>query len=88
MCALLPIRAENAENAENGSQLVETLNADLRRPERHAGAVALVEHPVRELATEVRPLVCIDAAQRFAAAKWRDLQRSPEQRMPPVGDRR
>lgn len=70
MCASLPIRAERGEN---GSEFVETLNADLGRSERHARAVAGVEHPVRELAAKIRPLVRIDARQCLAAAERRDL---------------
>jgi hypothetical protein len=85
LCASLPIRAEQRENA---GKLVETLDADLGLPERHARAVALVEHPVRQLAAKVRPFVRVDARQFLAAPKRRDLQRPPEQRMPTIGDRR
>jgi hypothetical protein len=48
--------------------------------QRHSGAVALVEHPVRQLATKIRPLVRINARQFLAASESADLQRSPEQR--------
>jgi hypothetical protein len=85
LCASLPIRAERRQN---GRQLIETLDADLGPPERHARAIAGVKHPVRELAAKIRSLVRIDARQRLAAAKRRDLQRSPEQWMPGVGNRR
>lgn len=85
MCASLPIRAERREN---GSEFVETLNADLGLSERHARAVAGVKHPVRELAAKVRPFVRIDERQVLAATKRRDMQRASEQRMPAVGDRR
>ena len=71
-----------AERRKNGGKFVEPLDADLGRPERHAGAVALVEHPVRQLAAKIRPLVRVDARQFLAAPERRDLQRPPEQRMP------
>ena len=82
MCASLPRRAECGEH---GGQLVERLDADLRRPERHTDAIALVEHPVRQLAAQIRPLLRVDARQRLAAPERRDLQRSSEQRMPTIG---
>ena len=85
MCARLPIRAEQSKH---GGQFVEPLDADLRRAERHAGAVAFVEHPVRQLAAQIRPLVRVDARQLLAAPERRDLQRPPEQRMPTIGNRR
>ena len=85
LCASLPIRTERCENV---GELVETLNADLGRPERHAGTVALVEHPIRQLAAKVRPLVRVNARQFLATPKRRDLQHPPEQRMPTIGDRR
>ncbi len=66
MCAVAPIRTERRQNAD---KLVETLDADLGRPERHAGAVALIEHPIWQLAAQTRPLVRIDARQFLAAAK-------------------
>jgi hypothetical protein len=66
MCAPLPIRTERCQNA---GELTETLNADLGRPKRHARAVALVEHPIRQLSAKVRPLVRVDARQVFAATK-------------------
>ena len=84
LCASLPIRIERRENV---GEFVETLNADLGRPERHAGAVALVEHPIRQLAAEIRPLVRVDACQFLAATKRRYLQLPPEPRVPTVGDR-
>jgi hypothetical protein len=77
-----------AEQSKHGGQLVEPVDADLRSAERHADAIAFVEHPVRQLAAQIRPLVRIDARQRFAAPERRDLQRSSEQRMPTVGNGR
>jgi hypothetical protein len=77
-----------AERLKHGGQFVEPVDADLRRTERHAGAIACVEHPVRQLAAQIRPLLCVDAAQRLAAPERRDLQRAAEQRMPAVGNRR
>jgi hypothetical protein len=65
-CASLPIRAEQREN---GGKLVEALDADLGLPKRHARAVALVKHPIRQFAAKVRPLVRVDARQFLAAAK-------------------
>jgi hypothetical protein len=59
-------------------------DADLRRTETHAGAVALVEHPVRKLAGEVPPLIRVDASQILAAPVPRHLQCPVEQRMPTV----
>jgi hypothetical protein len=85
LCASLPIRSERRENS---GKLVEALNADLRRPERHAGAVAFVKHPVRQLTAKVRPLIGVDASQILAAPEWRYLQRSPEQRVPTIRNRR
>lgn len=72
MCAPLPIRAERREN---GSEFVETLNADFGLPERHARAVPSVKHPVREFAAKVRSFVRVDERQVLAATKRRDLQR-------------
>lgn len=66
MCALRPIRTERRENTR---QLVETFDADLGLPERHARAVALVKHPVRQLTAKVRPLIRVDARQLLAAAE-------------------
>ncbi|WP_247973406.1 hypothetical protein [Bradyrhizobium sp. 195] len=54
------------ERRKNRSKLVETLDADLRLPERHAGAVAFVKHPVRQLTAKVRPLIRVDARQILA----------------------
>jgi hypothetical protein len=85
LCSSLPIRSERREN---GSKLVETLDTDLRQPERHAGAVAFVKHPVRQLTAKVRPLIRVDARQILAAPEWRYLQGSPEQRVPRIRDRR
>ena len=58
MCVLLPIRAEQRED---DSEFVEAFNADLGRSERHGRAVALVEHPVRQLATKIGPFLRVDA---------------------------
>jgi hypothetical protein len=77
-----------AERSKHGGKLVEPVDADLRQPERHADAVAFVEHPVRQLAAKIRPFVRVDARQRLAASEWRDLQRSTEQRMPTIGNGR
>jgi hypothetical protein len=66
LCASLPIRPERSEN---GREFVETLNVDLGRPERHTHAVALVEHPIGQLAAKVRPLVRVDACQFLAATE-------------------
>jgi len=82
---LLAIRAERRKNS---GKLVEPLDADLGLPERHARAVALVEHPIWQLAAKVRPLIRVDARQFLAAAKRRNLQRPSEQWMPTIGDRR
>jgi hypothetical protein len=85
LCSSLPIRSERREN---GSKLVEALDTDLRQPKRHAGAVAFVKHPVRQLAAKVGPLIRVDACQILATTEWRYLQRSPEQRVPRIRDRR
>jgi IS66 Orf2 like protein len=74
-----------AEESKHRGQLIKPGDADLWRAERHAGAIALVEHPVRQLAAQIRPLLRVDARQRLAAPERRDLQRSPEQRMPTIG---
>jgi hypothetical protein len=84
LCAPHSSRAERSENA---SKLVEPINTDLRRPERHSSAVDLVEHPIRQLSAKVRPFVRVDARQILAATKRRDLQCLPGQRMPAIGDR-
>ena len=85
VCA--PLRCAPS-SSKHGGQLVEPLDADLRRPERHADAIAFVEHPVRQLAAQIRPLLRVDARQRLAAPERRDLQRSSEQRMPAIGNGR
>jgi len=66
LCASLSIRADSREYS---GQFVEPVDADLRRPERHARAVGWVEHPIREFATKVRTLIRVDARQLFAAPK-------------------
>jgi hypothetical protein len=76
LCASFPIRADQREYA---GKLVETLDAYLRLAERHARAVALVKHPIRQLAAKVRPFIRVNARQFLATAKRRDLQRPPEQ---------
>jgi len=58
LCAALPIRAECSKHA---GKFVEPLDADLRRPELNTDSVAFVEHPVRQLATKIVPLMRIDA---------------------------
>jgi hypothetical protein len=85
LCAPLPIRAECSKHA---GKLAEPLDADLRRPELHAGAVAFVEHPVRQLAAKIRPFMRVYAGQCLAASKWGHLERPPEQWMPAIGNRR
>jgi len=85
LCASLPSRAEQRKYA---GKLVETLDADLGWAERHARAVALVKHPIRQLAAKVRPFIRVNARQFLATAKRRSLQRPPEQRVPAIGDRR
>lgn len=85
MCPRGPIPVEQVEN---DGKLVEPLDADLRQPQRHAGAIALIEHPIRQFAAEVRPLIRIDARQLLAAPKRRHPEGPPKQRMPTVGDRR
>ncbi len=67
MCAPLPSRAEQRENA---GKLVETLDAYLGLAERHARAVALVEHPIRQLAAKVGSFMRVNAHQFLAAAEW------------------
>lgn len=78
----------HAEESKHRGQLAEPVDADLRRTERHADAIAFVEHPVRQLAAQIRPLERVDARQRLAAPERRDLQCSSEQRMPAVGNGR
>jgi hypothetical protein len=70
LCSALPIRTERRQNA---GELIQTLYVDLGWPQRHAGAIALIEHPVRQLAANVRSFVCVYARQFLAAAKRRDL---------------
>ncbi|MER8716708.1 hypothetical protein, partial [Mesorhizobium sp. M1295] len=74
--------AIRAERRQDDRQLIETLDADFGSPERHARAVAGVEHPIREFAAKVRTLLRVDARQRLPTTKWRNLQRAPKQRMP------
>ena len=78
----------HAEESKNRGQLIKPSDADLRSAERHDDAIAFVEHPVRQLAAQIRPLVRVDARQRLAAPERRDLQRAGEQWMPPIGNRR
>jgi hypothetical protein len=75
LCSALPIRTERRQNP---GELVQTLYADLRLPQRHAGAIALIEHPVRQLAAKVRSFVRVYARQILPAAKPRHLQASSE----------
>ena len=74
MCAPISIPVEQGEN---DGKLVEPLDADLRQPERHAGAIALIKHPIRQLAAEVRPFIRIDARQLLAAPKRRHPEGPP-----------
>jgi hypothetical protein len=78
----------HTEQSQRRGQLVEPGDADLRRAERHADAISFVEHPIRQLAAQIRPLARVDARQRLAAPERRDLQRAAEQRMPTVGNGR
>jgi hypothetical protein len=66
LCASLPIRSDYRQD---GDKFVQALNADLGQPERHAGAVAFVEHPGRQLTAKIRPLVRVDARQILAASE-------------------
>jgi DNA helicase II / ATP-dependent DNA helicase PcrA len=68
LCNSLTIRTERCENA---GELVETLNADLGRPERHARAIALVEHPIRQLAAKVTR--CNIPFVKFGGLKFLDV---------------
>jgi hypothetical protein len=61
------------EQGENGSQFSETLEADLGCAERHAPAINLIEHPVRQLPAQPRALGRIDARQILATPMWGDL---------------
>jgi hypothetical protein len=47
-----------------------------------------IQHPVRQLAAEIRPLVGVDEFHLLAAPVRRDPQRSTEQGMPRVSDAR
>ena len=85
MCAPISIRSERRQD---GCKLFEAFDADLRQPQRHAGAIPFVEHPVRQLAAKIRPLVGVDARQILAAPERRHPQRPPEQRVPGIGDPR
>jgi hypothetical protein len=76
------------EQVENESKLVEPRDADLRRPQRHAGAIALIKHPIRQLAAKIGPFIRIEARQLLAAPKRRHPECPPKQRMPTIGDRR
>ncbi len=85
MCALLPIRTQCREHA---GELVEPLDTDLGQPKRHTNAIAFVEHPIWQFTAKVRPLVSIDARQCLAAPESGHLQRTSEQRMPAIDNRR
>jgi hypothetical protein len=67
-------------------ELDQTFDADLRPAQGHSRAVALIEHPGRQLAAKVSPLVGVDALQVFPASMRRYLQRFPKQRMPGIRD--
>ncbi len=75
-------------NARTLASSLRPSNADFSRPTRHACAVALVEHPIRQLTAKVRPFVRVDARQFLAATKRRDLHSPPVKWMPTIGDRR
>ncbi len=75
MCAPISIRSERRQD---GRKLFEAFDADLRQPQRHAGAIAFVEHPIGKLAAKIRPLVRVDAREVLAAPERRHLQRPPE----------
>jgi hypothetical protein len=64
-----------AARSQNGGEFIQGCDADLRRAEAHAGAIALVEHPVWQLAGEVRPFIRIDAGQVLATPVARYLKR-------------
>lgn len=76
------------ERRQQPAKLMQSLQANLRRAERHAAAVGFVEHPVRQLTAKVRALVRIDALQILAAPEGRYLERPTKQRMPAIGDPR
>src|SRR6185503_1782738 len=50
-----------AEQGENASQFGEALQADLGCTERHARAISLIEHPVRQFPAQARTFRCVDA---------------------------
>ena len=74
-CAQCLIREEQLQNR---GKLIQAANADLSSAKRHACAVALIKHPVREFAAMTTPLLRENALQVFAAPERRYLQRSPE----------
>jgi len=74
-CAQCLIREEQLQNR---GKLIQATNADLSWAKRHACAVALIKHPVREFAAMATPLLRKNALQVFAAPERRYLQRSPE----------
>ena len=76
------------ERSQGGGEFIQTFDADFGGSQRHASAVALVEHPVRQFSTEVRPFVRVNALQILVAPVGRHLQCSSEQRVPAVGNRR
>ena len=63
-CAQCLIREEQLQNL---GKLIQPANADLSWAKRHACAVALIKHPVREFAAMATPLLRKDALQVFAA---------------------
>src|SRR5208283_4501293 len=66
-----------SERHQDRRQLAQTFNAHLRRSKRHARAVALVEHPGRQLAAEIRPVTGVDADQVLTSPERRYLQGPP-----------
>src|SRR5215218_4184567 len=80
-CTMAAIRRPRRKDS---GQLGKALDADLWRSQAHAGAIGLVEHPVRQFPREVRPLLGIDEAQSLTAPIPRDLNGLSEQRMPGI----
>jgi hypothetical protein len=69
---------DSGRELQNRGKLIQAANADLSWAKRHACAVALIKHPVREFAAMATPLLRKNALQVFAAPERRYLQRSPE----------
>ena len=56
------------ECLKSSGELDQTFEADPRLAQGHTRAVALIEHPGRQLAAKVWPLVRVDALQVFPAS--------------------